>query len=123
MKFHIPIRLPSLANSRLHWTKMKSVKKDQKLATYLCIKNALNRGARFPHPPLLVTITRVGPKKMDDDNVAAACKYVRDEIADAIGLDDGSDQYTWVYKQEIGEYGVDVEITSRGTGPPLPLEE
>jgi hypothetical protein len=38
---------------------------------------------------------------------------VRDEIADAVGEDDGSEQFTWMYEQRMGEYGVEVEITSR----------
>ena len=61
----------------------------------------------------MVTITRIGPRKLDDDNLSGACKYVRDEIARMVGVDDGSDRYTWVYKQRTGAYGVDVEIESR----------
>lgn len=107
MRFHVPIRLPSLANTRLHWRRMVTLKKSQKQATNLFIPKVL------PTPPLLVTITRVGPRKLDDDNLASACKYVRDAIADAVGVDDGSEQYTWHYQQRIGEYGVDVEVISR----------
>ena len=108
MRFHIPIELPSLANTRLHWRAMDSLKKKQKAATKFCMY-----GANIPLPPLLVTITRIGPRKLDDDNLASACKYVRDQIAKVIGVDDGSDLYTWKYQQRIGTYGVDVEITSR----------
>ena len=109
MRFRIPIKLPSLANmSHLHWRRLAKLAKDQKLATYLSI-----RGKPIPPLPLLITITRVGPRKLDDDNLASACKYVRDEIADAVGEDDGSEQFTWMYEQRMGEYGVEVEITSR----------
>lgn len=71
------------------------------------------RDKEIPPPPLLVTITRIGPRKLDDDNLASACKYARDQIASAVGIDDGSEQYTWLYKQAKGGYGVDVEIVTR----------
>lgn len=108
MQFHIPIKLPSLSNLRMHWTRFACLKRKQKVATRICIPVE-----EIPPPPLLITITRIGPRKLDDDNLANACKYVRDQIATAVGIDDGSDQYTWRYEQKTGRYGVDVEITSR----------
>lgn len=64
--------------------------------------------------PLYVVMTRVGGRKLDSDNLDAAFKYVRDAIAAVVGVDDGSDQYTWVCQQRVGKpFGVDVEITSR----------
>lgn len=59
-----------------------------------------------------MTITRVSPRKLDDDNLQSACKYVRDQIADLIGVDDGSPLYTWRYSQRAGKCSVDVEIVS-----------
>lgn len=108
MRFTIPLRLPSLANSRMSWQRMASLKCKQKDATALAMIAA---GDFVPCPPLVVTITRVGPMRLDDDNLATACKYVRDAIAHRVGIDDGSDLYTWVYRQRIGKYGVEVEIT------------
>ena len=87
---------------------MCTLKKKQRTATRVCMI-----GATIPPLPLLVTITRIGPRKLDDDNLASACKYVRDQIAAAVGVDDGSDRYTWRYGQRRGKYGVDVEVTSR----------
>lgn len=110
MRFHVPIKLPSLANTRLHWRRMVALKKRQREATKICL---LTSKQAIPDPPLLITITRVGPRRLDDDNLASACKYVRDQIAGEVGVDDGSDQYTWRYEQRIGKYGVDVEVTSR----------
>lgn len=109
MRFLIPIKLVSLANlSHLHWRRLTKIKDDQRAHTNLAM-----RGYELPPLPLLVVITRVGPRKLDDDNLAAACKYIRDQIASAVGKDDGSDQYTWVYKQLKGDYAVDVEIIPR----------
>lgn len=107
MKVVIPIKLPSLTNQRLNWKGLARQKKDQRYATGLCLY-----GHSIPRPPWTVTITRVGPRKLDDDNLAAACKAVRDEIAAFVGVDDGSDLYSWVYRQRKGVYSVEVEITS-----------
>lgn len=85
------------------------MKKMQRHATKVCM-----HGVVIPQGPLTVTITRVGPRKLDDDNLQSACKYVRDEIANVIGVDDGNDRfYTWQYRQRTGPYGVEVDITSR----------
>lgn len=40
--------------------------------------------------PVLVTLTRVGGlKRMDDDGLGTALKWVRDRVAAALGVDDG----------------------------------
>lgn len=109
MKFHIPIKLPSLANARMHWKKMAALKQKQREATAVM----LHVSGPIPALPLIVTITRIGPRVLDDDNLASSCKYVRDQIATAIGVDDGSPLYTWRYKQRAGHYGVEVEINPR----------
>jgi len=109
MRFNIPLKLPSLVNTFKNWRSHIALKKKQKLTTQRYIKKV----ETFPSPPLLITITRVGPKKLDDDNLAISCKYVRDEIARTVGIDDGSPLYTWIYKQRAGKYGVEVEITKR----------
>lgn len=111
MRFHIPIHLPSLANTRLHWRKMDKLKKQQRTATRYCLI-----GKTIPPLPLIVIITRIGPSKLDDDNLASACKYVRDEIARTVGVDDGSPLYTWAYRQRITSAelpGVEVEMIER----------
>lgn len=94
--------------SHQHWRRLHTITKQQKEETYFAL-----HGKPLPPPPLLITITRIGPRKLDDDNLASACKYVRDQIAAAVGLDDGSDQFTWRYKQQTGKYGVEVEIIER----------
>ena len=108
VKVHIPIKLPSLLNSRMNWRKMLRLKKGQREETWYALREEV-----IPSPPLVVTITRYGPRQLDDDNLAASCKYVRDEIARKVGVDDGSTLYLWQYRQGIGKYGVDVEIRQR----------
>ena len=58
-------------------------------------------GPNPPPLPLRVTITRLGPKRMDPDNNVSACKDVQDAVADWVGQDDGSDGFEWVYRQEL----------------------
>lgn len=114
MKFSIPIRLPSLSNTRLHWRAMDALKKRQKLATHTAMLKAIEAADEWPlEMPLTVVIARVGMRMLDDDNLAAACKYVRDQIAAEVGVDDGSPLYTWKYRQRKGKYAVEVEITGR----------
>jgi hypothetical protein len=64
------------------------------------------------HPvPCTITITRLGPRKLDDDNLASSAKHVRDGIADKLGVDDGDDRLTWRYSQEKSStYGVRIKI-------------
>lgn len=117
MQYSIPIKLPSLANLRVHWRKMARLKKQQRLAVWMCM-----REAKFPPGPLRVTITRIGPRKLDDDNLASACKYVRDQIANMVGVDDGDSYYEWCYRQRIGRYTVEIDIEERSRGAVLHLD-
>lgn len=97
----------------MHWGTLTGLKKKQKQAVKGAIELCRLTGETIPELPLLIMITRVGPRKLDDDNLQSSCKYIRDEIARIVGVDDGSDQYTWLYKDRIGDYGVEVEIVTR----------
>lgn len=58
-----------------------------------------------------VTLTRIGKRMIDDDNCAGAFKAIRDGIAEALGINDGSNRLTWIYRQEKSkQYSVRVEI-------------
>jgi hypothetical protein len=62
-----------------------------------------------------VRIVRIGPRKLDSDNLAISAKGIRDGIAQRLGINDGSDRITWSYAQARGkrkEYSVRVEITA-----------
>jgi hypothetical protein len=62
------------------------------------------------HPPLavaqggriVVTLTRLGGRGLDSDNLAGAYKAIRDGVADWLGIDDGDDRIEWRYAQEPG---------------------
>lgn len=105
----LPMKLPSLANTRMHWRALSSVKKKQKEVVALALY-----GVEVPALPVVVTLTRIGKRKLDDDNLASAFKYCRDEVARHIGEDDGSSKFTWRYEQKIGKkYGIEIAIESR----------
>ena len=63
-------------------------------------------------PPLSssVRLVRVSPRRLDDDNLSAALKSVRDGVADVLGVDDGDSRVVYVVDQESGRAGVLVEV-------------
>lgn len=71
---------------------------------------------------LVVTITRVAPRELDDDNLVGSAKHVRDGVADALGINDRDPRVKWCYAQRKGfpkSYSCDVCIevaTSRAKG-------
>lgn len=63
--------------------------------------------------PLVVTITRVGPRRLDDDNATGSAKPVRDAVAAVLGVDDGDPRVTWKVEQAKGPYATRVRIEPR----------
>lgn len=93
-QFTLPHKLESLANKREHWSvKSRRAKKQRADAYMVC--------PQFP-VPCVVTITRVAPRPLDDDNLAISAKHVRDGIADRLGINDGGTDVEWKYKQVRG---------------------
>jgi crossover junction endodeoxyribonuclease RusA len=108
----LPLRTVSEANTHGHWrTKAKRVKMQRTTARMML---TLDKRWCAKQNHFDVRLTRIAPKKLDSDNLAISNKAIRDGIADAIGIDDGSDKFSWEYRQESGrpkEYAVKVEIT------------
>lgn len=60
---------------------------------------------------LRISLTRLGPGKMDTLNVGDAVKYVADAVADILAIDDGDGRLEWVLNSErAAGYGVRVEL-------------
>lgn len=104
-------RLVSEANAREHWaTRAKRAKAHRTMA----------RGTlRLHHAPIpapcRITITRIGKRRLDDDNLAGSAKAIRDGVADWLGIDDGDPRLTWRYAQEIGrDYAVRILVEPWG---------
>lgn len=109
IEFHIPIRTVTGLNAREHhFTSARRAKTERNSAKLICPAGI--------KAPCTITLTRVSPatRPADDDNLAGACKHVRDGIADKIGIDDGDPRLTWRYAQRRGKaFGVDVVIEAR----------
>jgi hypothetical protein len=119
MAFTIPIQTVSEANRRDHWAVKAKRVKQQRSCAILSYRLALHSIPRADQPragmSLRITLTRVGPRRLDSDNLASAGKAARDVKAEALEVDDGSPLITWVYAQRRGapgEYGVEVLIQS-----------
>jgi len=111
----LPMRLPSTANLREHWgAKAKRASEHRSAARMVLGTRA--RGL----VPAIVTLTRVAPRRLDDDNLATAFKNVRDGVADAIGVDDRDPRISWRYDQTAGDYAVRISIEAGvfATEPP-----
>ncbi|GAB4240845.1 MAG: hypothetical protein OHK0028_19100 [Deltaproteobacteria bacterium] len=107
----LPVRTWSEANQRGHWGKRARRAKRQREAARLLV-----RAARLALPasgPVVITLTRIAPRALDSDNLVSGLKAVRDGVADALRVDDGSSRIEWRYAQakgKPGEYAVRVEI-------------
>jgi hypothetical protein len=110
----LPVRTVSLLNEREHWSKRAARAAEHRALAHMLVKPQL-RAARL-ELPVRVTMTRVAPCELDDDNLRGALKAARDGVADALGVDDRSPRVQWVYDQRRGnvrEYAVVIEIEKR----------
>lgn len=116
----IPYRLVSEANMSDHWTLKHKRKK--KLCLLLLSYLPDLSDVKLP---CIVTLTRVAPRMLDDDNLRGAFKYVRDYVADKLvpglqpGRADDDCRITWEYGQKKSlrpkEYAIIVRIDSKLT--------
>lgn len=103
------IRTVSEANRRDHWAVRAKRVKEQRGVTMLVLQSAM----RFrPLLPVKVTLTRIAPRRLDDDNLRSALKGVRDSVAEWLGVDDGRDDLVrYEYGQETAKrYAVRVSL-------------
>lgn len=103
----IPIKTVAECNTRCnHFERARRTKSHRQAARLMVPAHPL---------PCMVTLTRLSPGTLDDDNLRSALKACRDGVAERLGADDrpGSG-IEWRYAQEKcarGEYGVRVEVT------------
>ncbi len=105
-------RIESVMNQREHWAKKASRAKRQRTQAW-----AELRGVQLPTfiGSLRIKLTRIAPRVLDSDNLAAAFKATRDGIADWLRVDDGDRRLTFEYAQERGApkyYAVRIEVES-----------
>jgi hypothetical protein len=109
MRWELVKALPSMANARLHWAaKARTVKSQRMVTALMCRTQGRDFFREWAHMKantalrLECTLTRVAARRLDDDNLSASFKAVRDQIAEAAGLDDGDARWTWLYAQAHG---------------------
>lgn len=106
---YVPVRIESSLNLREHWRVRANRNTSHRAATYIAL-----RQARAPHTlPCIVTLTRIAPRQLDDDNNVGGFKSVRDAVADWLDVKDNDPRITWRYAQERGatkEYAARVTI-------------
>ncbi|MCY3017547.1 MAG: hypothetical protein NTW87_00750 [Planctomycetota bacterium] len=119
----IPVRTQSESNLREHWRSKASRTAAHRQAARLCVQSALNvlppwnelrQAIQGRHKHITIRLTRVAPRTLDPGNLEGSFKACQDGIADALGIDDGSQRLTWCYTQRRGaarEYAVLVEMT------------
>lgn len=116
----LPLTLVSEANSHEHWRGRQGRAKAQRTGTATAFRAAVYRKAidlaakLNPIPAVVVRIVRVAPRALDSDNLARACKAVRDGVADALGVDDRDPRVTWLPDQAKGKASVLVEVYRGG---------
>ena len=107
----VPVRIESEANRRENFWTVAARKKNHRAQANFW----LSYNAQAPEPPCVITLTRIGPRTLDDDNLASGFKAFRDGVADWLGIDDGDKRLTWRYAQRKGkpkEYAAEVTIES-----------
>jgi hypothetical protein len=110
------ILAPSTTNLREHWAKRAKRAKGQRLAARLALLPYARelRALAALGGVIRAELVRVSPRTLDSDNLQGALKAVRDGVADALGLDDGSARYRWEYSQSKGQPSVLITIAAQG---------
>ena len=118
------LRTVSEANTRTHWAARARRMRLQRDSVTIAL-----RPLKLPSLPVVVTLTRIAPRRMDSDNLAGSLKGVRDAVADALmpdrgggnqhqrWADDSDDRIEWEYGQrqgKPGQYAVEIEIRPGG---------
>ena len=105
------LRCVNELNVREFWAQRQRRAKQHRTA----VVDALTKSGWGRSLPCKVTLTRYGPRKMDEGcGNNASLKHARDGVADYLGVDDGDLRLDWQYRQELGPgYGVRILIGPR----------
>lgn len=112
---YVPLRTISHSNVRCHWAQRARIRKAERATVHACwLTQRIH--LRLRGAPYEVTMTRIAPRELDDDNLAGALKAVRDEVADLLGFDSdrNSEWLEWMPSEQgrsdAGEYAVYIDI-------------
>lgn len=106
----LPLRTVSLANAREHWSVRSRRGKKEKQTIILAMRDApevFRQGL-----PTVVTMTRIGKRALDDDNLSGSFKAIRDQIAKCMNTDDSpGSNVKWLYEQRKSkDYSIHIHI-------------
>ena len=114
ISFKIPLKTVSEANSSEHWTLKRNRHKEQQFL----VREAYYKYVKIINFSAVITLTRLSPRLLDDDNLVSAFKWIRDELSECIfpsndfcinkigraffvkGRKDADPRLKWIYKQE-----------------------
>lgn len=114
-KISIPLKLTS-PNTSEHWTARSRRRKKEKTIVRWSLKTIPK-----PELPVQISIVRIAARRYDDDNMIAACKTVRDTIADwlipglRMGRADDDERLVFTYDQRKGnpkQYALEISFKS-----------
>ncbi len=113
----VPLRTAG-SNAREHWRQRHGRVKRERHAVGWMLKTA-----QRPDIPCTVLLTRVAPSSgLDDDNLRAALKGARDEVADWLGVNDrDAARVRYAYAQTRGPWGVRIEFGPPASGAQLEM--
>ena len=103
------LRLVNPLNQRAHWRAVSARGKREKAAVAASL-----RGRVPPALPVVVTITRVSPGRLDSDGCVAAAKHARDAVALWLGADDADARIAWRVTQAKGAAAVRIAVGPMG---------
>ena len=95
----IPVQTVSINNRREHWAVRATRTRHHRRIAAMIVSTAIKKRGMPITFPLVIDMVRLASRRMDDDNLRAALKALRDGIADALGVDDGDRRLTWNYFQ------------------------
>lgn len=99
--FRSTLVVTARTNAHVHWRKRHATDQEDRGhgAAIMRRDPSFIRKMLKPGGRIHVEFTRLSTATCDDDNLPSAFKGVRDGIAEALGIDDGSDRYAWSYAQ------------------------
>ena len=103
------LRLVNPLNQRAHWRTVSARGKREKADVAAAL-----RGRVPPALPVVVTITRVSPGRLDSDGCVAAAKHARDAVALWLGADDADARIAWRVTQAKGPAAVRIAVGPMG---------
>ena len=126
MLITFPYIMRSEANTRSHWSARHRRASEGRELAAIYVRQLIN--GHKPEMPVVVTLTRISPRQLDEDNLSRAFKAIRDGVADALlpanagnqyqrWADDSDGQILWLYAQRRGEpkeNAVEIKIVPRG---------